>query len=89
MEYIFIYCVIAAATSISSLYEIIWPELRDARAQGIKNPLTQNPLTALLVSFVVNFIVAPYWMITLLVPQYTIAATMGVRQVMREPQQEN
>ena len=82
MEYLIAYAVVAAAISLHSIIDIVWPVLRDALA-SVEDPsehtlLADIKLTLFLV-FIVNVIVAPLWIPVLLIPEYRVAATIGMR----------
>lgn len=78
MEYVIIYLIAAMATAISSIYELIWPLIVKAKQNNVDNEFTRYPVLSVFVVFVVNTIIAPYWMVILLIPSAHIAATIGM-----------
>lgn len=81
MEYILLYAAAALATSFSSIYEIIWPLIRTAKAKGVKNEFTEYTLLSLCIIFLGNTILAPFWLLVLLIPNFIIAANIGLSVV--------
>lgn len=81
MEYLLYYVVLAMATSFSSVYEIFWPVLKTAINNKVDNEFTRSPKLSVLVVFLVNMLVAPFWLVVLLLPSMHIAATIGISSV--------
>jgi hypothetical protein len=85
MVYFYAYVAFALATSFSSLYEIFWPILRDAKQQGIINDFTDSPWLSSFVVFSVNIVLAPAIFFTLMIPSLHIATHVGIASVVLEP----
>ena len=79
MEYLVIYLTMALAASITSIYELVWPTIVEARSKGVDNAFTNNPYLTVFVALIVNTVVAPYWMLVLLIPSFFTAAAIGMR----------
>jgi len=61
------YCVFALATSVTTLIRFYLPVLRAARAQGVSNSVTNNPVLGVVVYVVITFFLAPVVFSTLIV----------------------
>lgn len=81
MEFILYYLALAMAASFSSIYEVFWPVLKQAIKLNVDNEFTRSPKLTVFVVFVVNTVVAPFWVLVLLVPSMHVAASIGISSV--------
>lgn len=60
------YIIFALTTGISCWFVFYWPVMREAKALGIENVTTQNPLLSSIVYIVISTIIAPVLIIPFL-----------------------
>lgn len=82
IEYYILFCI---ATSITALLDIFWPVIKQARADGIFNEVTEYPIFSLFVFFIINTIIAPLLIFVVLVPSLNEQAVKGLSKSIREP----
>lgn len=66
------YLIFALTTSIMALIDVFLPTLNQARRDGIKNVLTENPKLSVVVYLVLTSIIAPLILLPLLVPSMNV-----------------
>lgn len=81
-----LYIIFGLTTAISSLYEIFWPIVRDAKALGVINEITIHPYLSSFIFLIIQFVFAPLVLIVLLVPSLHKSAVKGLQ---REIEREN
>ena len=81
-----IYAYIAGSIAVGFVvcYSMLWPLIREARAAGVVNEITEYPVVSSVVMTCIIALVAPLAMIIVFVPGLFEAAYLGMRrEVMR------
>lgn len=84
MSYLILYLSLATTLSIYSVLQLIWPIIKAANAKNIKNAFTVHPYLSTFVAFIINLVIAPFWLVTMLFPKLELAAIMGLQSVILE-----
>lgn len=80
------YAIFALTTSLTLIYTLFWPVIRQAKLDGIDNAFTNAPLTSLVIFFIVNTVLAPVMIWLILVPSLYTNAEAGITRAVREKQ---
>jgi hypothetical protein len=70
MEYFYFYCLFAVTTSLTALYELVWPVLRKRRKDDPKPVATVGILIFTL--FILMILVAPLIFFSCIIPEWGI-----------------
>ena len=81
MTFLFIYAAAAVALSLYSLVHLLWPMMQEAKYKNIANAFTSYPKLSVVTAFLINLVVAPFWLLVLLVPAFEEAARTGMQNV--------
>lgn len=81
MTFLFIYAAAAVALSLYSLVHLLWPMIQEAKYKNIANAFTSYPKLSAFTAFLINLVVAPFWLLVLLVPSFEEAARTGMQNV--------
>lgn len=87
MEFLLLYAIFAVATSVSFLYESVWPALKSAKLKGIKNGFTAAPKLTMGVFFLINVLFAPFIIFTIIIPSISERFFEGIVKVLHEPEE--
>lgn len=78
------YAIFALTTSLTLIYVLFWPVIRQAKLDGIDNDFTNSSLTSLVIFFIVTAILAPAMIWLILVPSLYTNAEAGITRAVRE-----
>lgn len=78
------YLIFALTTSIFALIDVFTPLLNKARANGVKNVLTENPKLSIFVYFILTILVAPFVILPLLVPSMNVRFRASLETIINE-----
>ena len=81
MTLLLIYAAAAVALSLYSLVHLLWPMMQEAKYKNIANAFTSYPKLSVFTAFLVNLVVAPFWLAVLLIPAFEDAARTGMQNV--------
>jgi len=87
MEFLLVYAIFAVATSISFIYESVWPALSSAKLKGIKNSFTQSPNLTMFVFLMINILFAPFIIFTIIIPSISERFFEAIVKVLHEPEE--
>lgn len=87
MEFLLVYVIFAVATSISFLYESVWPALKSAKQKKINNNFTESPKLTMTVFFLLNVLFAPFIIFTIIIPSISERFFEGIVKVLHEPEE--
>ena len=78
------YLIFALATALFALIDVFIPALQQARINGIKNTMTDNPLLSYLVYVGITAITAPIVVVPLLVPSMNMRFKTSLYKALTE-----
>jgi uncharacterized membrane protein YdjX (TVP38/TMEM64 family) len=78
------YLIFAITTSIFAIIDVFIPELNNARQEGVRNVLTENPKLSVTVYFVLTVLIAPFVILPLLVPSMNVRFRNSLGKVIHE-----
>ena len=81
MTFLLIYAAAAVALSLYSLMHLLWPVMQEAKYKNIANAFTSYPKLSAFTAFLINLVVAPFWLVVLLIPAFEEAARTGLQNV--------
>lgn len=85
MSFILGYAIFALSVAISSVYELFWPLIKVAKAEGVHNEFTMYPMLSTFVFFLIQVIIAPVTLLLVFVPPIFTSVREGLRrEIMRE-----
>ena len=84
MEY---YLIFALTTSIFAIIDVFTPLLSKAKADGVKNVLTENYKLSVFVYFILTVIMAPFIILPLLVPSMNIRFRDSLSKIINEAEE--
>ena len=84
MSFIEYYILFALTTSIFSLIDVFIPVLNEARADNIKNVLTENPKLSCFVYFCLSILIAPFIIVPMLVPSMNYRFRDSIAKIINE-----
>lgn len=78
------YLIFALTTAIFALIDVFMPTLRAAKAEGVKNTLTENPKLSYLIYVCITTIIAPLVILPMLVPSMNERFRNSIIKVINE-----
>lgn len=77
MSYFLFYMLFAVATSITSLYELVWPVLRK---QEIESGKLESKVLYLFIFFCINILMAPVVFLSCIVPTWGVRFRIALQE---------
>lgn len=87
MELIELYVIFATATAIIALFTFYIPLVKEARANGVSNVLTESMLLSSLIFFFVTVVLAPFVFPATIIPSQADQFRAGLKRAINRPEE--